>query len=290
MKKNRLLYIILCAICFLSLAACKGVDNEADSDFIADNRHCVLSLPEDYNIFYDNAETYPISMFDENLYNAKTVNGNPKKDGFRYYNVLKNEPFRILTPISIIQTQNANGQTLVYWKLNDTLYKDGDNYNSTHTFTCNVDTEITPVYYEFRPVGILLYEVAENDMPIVQDDEIFDNDGNIKEQAGIHYLYGVYDFEPYQNYWRTDLTLNKFEITYTAKMYAENYSKKYYTLNIEIEADNIFANGKIIVETLYKIYGHGYMTYGSLHVINENVKDIIHTLSIGDHEIKFSFA
>lgn len=279
--------IVVCALCFLLLAACNH-DSDVNDDYIADNEHCVVSLPRDYYISFNNYET--AAIFDKDLYNAKTVNGKEKKDGFIYYNVPKNEPFRILTPLGIIQNKNENGQTLVYWKLNDIFYKDCDNYYSANIFNCNQDTEITPVYYEFRPVGMLLYEVDKNNMPTVPNGEFFDNEGNIKEQIGVHYLYGVYDFEPYKNFWRTNLTLNKFVINETSKMVTENYYKNIYTLNIEIESSNIFENGKIIVETLYKIDGHGYMTYGSKHIISgDETRNVIHSLSIGEHELKFTF-
>ena len=284
--KRIIILVFVSVFCVLSFTACNGNNKETNSNYVSDNEHCVVSLPQDYDISLDNDEV----SFDINLYNATTVNGTPKKEGFRYYKVLKNAPFRILTPLGIIQNQNANRQTLVYWKLNDTLYKDGDNYYSANTFTCNKDTEITPVYCEFRPVGMLLYEVGENDMPTVADDEIFDNEGNIIEQVGVYYLYGVYDFEPYQNFWRTNLTLNKFEINRTSKTVAENYYKDFYTLNIEIESGNLFEKEKIIVETLYKIDGHGYMTYGALHVINgDDARKAIHSIEIGEHILKYTF-
>ena len=277
----------ICVLCVLSFTACNDNRDETNSDYVTDHEHCVVSLPQDYDISFDNDKI----SFDKNLYNAQTVNGKPKKEGFRYYSVLKNEPFRILTPLGMIQNQNENGQTLVYWKLNDTLYKDGDNSYSANTFTCNQDTEITPVYYEFRPVGILLYEVDENDMPTVPNDEIFDDEGLIKEQAGVHYLYGVYDFEPYQEFWRTNLTLNKFAIEVKSKMVAENYYKDIYTLNVEIESGNLFDKGKLIVETLYKIDGHGYMTYGALHVVRgDDAKKAIRSFEIGEHVLKYTFA
>ena len=283
----RNILVCVCAICVLSFTACNDNNKETNSDYMTDHEHCVLSLQQDYDISFDNDKV----SFDENLYNAQTVNGKPKKEGFRYYSVLKNAQFRILTPLGMIQNQNGNGQTLVYWKLNDTLYKDGDNYYSANTFTCNQDTEITPVYYEFRPVGILLYEVGENDMLTVPDDEIFDDKGLIKEQAGVHYLYGVYDFEPYQDFWRTDLTLKKFAINVKSKMVAENYYKDIYTLNVEIESGNLFDKGKIIVETLYKIDGHGYMTYGALHVIKgDDASKAIHSFDIGEHVLNYTFA
>ena len=287
MKKfYRYILVFVCVFCVLSFTACNDNNKETSSDYITDNGYCVVSLPQDYDISCDNDEV----SFDINLYNAKTVNGSPKKEGFRYYKVLKNAPFRILTPLGIIQNQNENRQTLVYWKLNDMLYKDGDNYYSANTFTCNKDTEITPVYYEFRPVGILLYEVGENDLPATPDDEIFDDEGKLIEQDGVHYLYGVYDFEPYQNFWRTNLTLNKFVIDRTSKMVAENYYKDFYTLNIEIESENLFEKGEIIVEALYKIDGHGYMTYGALHVVRgDDAKKAIRSFEIGEHVLKYTF-
>ena len=285
-KVYRYILVFACILCTLSFTACKDNNQETNSDYSTDNGYCIVSLPQEYDISCDNDEV----RFDANLYNAKTVNGNPKKEGFRYYKVLKNAPFRILTPLGMIQNQNENGQTLIYWKLNDKLYKDGDHYYSANIFTCNQDTEITPVYYEFRPVGILLYEVGENDMPTVPDEELFDDEGNIKEQTGLHYLYGVYDFEPYQNFWRTDLTLNQFVITINSKSVAENYYKDFYTLNIEIESGNLFEKGKIIVEKLCKIDGHGYMTYGALHVIrDDDTKKAIHGFEIGEHVIRYTF-
>lgn len=286
MKKfYRYILIAVCVLWVLSLTACNH-NSEANDDYSTDNEHCVVSLPQDYYISFDNDEV----SSDENLYSAKTVNGKPKKEGFVYYKVLKNAPFRILTPLGIIQNQIANNQTLVYWKLNDTIYKDGDNYYSANNFTCNQDTEITPVYYEFRPVGMLLYEVDENNMPTVPNGEFFDDEGNIIEQAGVHYFYGVYDFEPYQNFWRTNLTLNKFVINKTSKMVAENYWKNFYTINIQIEKGNLFEKGKIIVETLYKIDGYGYLTYGSRNIIHsENVGIVIYSRFIGEHTLEFSF-
>lgn len=289
MKKFGIL-VMIAILCCLPLTACNENNNNGSLDFIADELHCVISLPQEYDIIYDDDELSGSSMFDKDLYNADTVNGDKKKDGFRYYNVLKNEPFKIVTPLNIIQNKNESGQTLVYWKLNDTLYKDGDNYYSTN-FSCTKYTEITPVYYAFRPVGMLLYEVDENDMlTTVQDADIFDDDGNIKEQSGVHYLYGVYDFEPNQEFWRTNLTINKYVINHTAKQVAENYYKDFYTLNIEIDKENLFENGKIIVKTLYKIDGHGYMTYGSLHVVQgDDTRKGVRILSIGNHEIKYTF-
>lgn len=198
MKKLGIL-VIAAILCCLPLTACNENDDSGGFDFIADELHCVVSLSQEYGIIYANDEFSSLSMFDKDLYNAETVNGEEKKDGFGYYYVLKNEPFKIVTPLNIIHNKNEKGQTLVYWKLNDTLYKDEDNYYSA-TFSCVKDTEITPVYYGFRPVGIILYEVDENHMPTAPNGEFFDDAGNIKEQGGVHYLYGVYDFEPNRDF------------------------------------------------------------------------------------------
>lgn len=287
MKKfYRYILLFVCVVCVFSFTACNP-DTALNSDYIADSEHCLVSLPQEYIVSFNNFETSAI--FDKDLYNSKTVNGNAKKDGFSYYNVPKNEPFRIVTPESIIQDKNQSRQTLVYWKLNDTLYKDGDDYYSQNTFSCAKDTEITPVYYEFRAVGMIIFEADENGLPTVQDGEIFDDNGDIKEQNGVYCLYGVYDFEPYQNFWRTNLTVNKFTINRTVQTVAENYSKYFYTLYIEIEKENLFNKGKIIVVTLYKIDGHGYMTYGAGQAIQDNHSDVLHTLPIGEHTLKYSF-
>ncbi len=290
-KMKKFFVIILSVIsCCLLLTACSINEFDNSLDFISDNLHCVVSLPQGYDIVYVNDEFDNAPMLNKDLQNAKTVNGKQKNDEFRYYNILKNEPFKIITPISIIQNKNESGQTLVYWKLNNTLYKDGDNYYSETVFFCSENTEITPVYYEFRAVGMLLYEVDENDMPTVQDNDVFDENGTIKEQEGLYYLYGVYDFEPYQELWRTNLTINKYEINQTSQQIAENYNKRFYTINIEINKGNLFNKGKIIVEKLYKIDGHGYMTYGALNVIQgDDTRKAIYTLPVGDHEIRYTF-
>ena len=126
MKRIYLLLIIV-ILCCLPLAACDSNDGNTVSDFIADETHCVVALPNEYDIIYTNDEIASVSKFNKDLDDADTVNGKQKNDEFRYYNILKNEPFKILTPLSIIQNKNESGQTLVYWKVNDKLYKDGDN-------------------------------------------------------------------------------------------------------------------------------------------------------------------
>lgn len=105
MKKFGIL-VMIAILCCLPLTACNENNNNGSLDFIADELHCVISLPQEYDIIYDDDELSGSSMFDKDLYNADTVNGDKKKDGFRYYNVLKNEPFKIVTPLNIIQNKN----------------------------------------------------------------------------------------------------------------------------------------------------------------------------------------
>lgn len=287
--KKVLIFIFTAVFCCLPLVGCNEDAGGGVKDFVADEMHCVVSLPQDYDVFYEAEVRDTQSMFDKDLYNAETVSGKPKKEGYRYYNMLRNVPFKILTPLGVIQNKNADGQTLVYWKLNDTLYKDGDNYNSATTFKCAKDTEISPVYCDFRPVGMLMYEGGCDGLTVVPVGEIFDGDGNIREREGVYYLYGVYFFEPEREFWRTNLTLKKYVINYTVKYVAENYSKDFYTINVEIEKGKLFDRGNVIVETLYKIEGHGFMTYGSKHVINDDFTGAIYSLPIGEHELKYTF-
>ena len=46
MKK---LSVLLCSLllCCLTLAACNNGDNKAVKDFVADERHCVVALPQE---------------------------------------------------------------------------------------------------------------------------------------------------------------------------------------------------------------------------------------------------
>lgn len=278
-----ILAVILCCLAFV---ACGEKPDEKITDFVADNEHCVVSLPTDYDIVFENeAESY--TGFNRDLYNADTVDGEKKKDGFRYYYLLQNERFRILTPLGIIQEKNRNMQTLVYWELNGVYYKDGDNYYSENVFACVKNTEITPVYCNFRAVGMLLYEADENDAPTVEDGELFDTDGKIVERDGLYYLYGVYDFEPDREFWRTNLTIKSFAVHHTVQAVSENYSRDFYTLTVEIGKKELFKSGKLIVETLYKIEGHGYMTYGAMNIVYNDLAVL--TMPIGKHEIKYSF-
>ena len=285
---NVLLSLIMALLCF-SFAAC-AADKAESTDYVGKDGRCVVTIPQDYDIVYENDDIDKSLLFDKDLFNAKTVHGEPKKYGYSYLSVPLNEPFRILTPLGIISNRNENHQTLMYWKLNDTLYKDSDSYYSENVFTCSRDTEITPIYYEFREVGMILFAVDENDGPAVSEAELFDDKGNIIEQDGVYYLYGVYDFEPQREFWRTNLTLRSFDVALTVKAVAENFYKDFYTITVTISADKIFEKGKVILSSLCKIDGHGYMLYGASQVINDGAAEIIHTLPIGDHSIKYSFA
>lgn len=289
MKKfSSLFFIFIFLLCALPLAACNK--NNIKLDFISDELHCVVSLPQEYDIFYSNDETYGTSMFNKDLYNAKTINGNIKKEKYNYYYVLKNEPFRILTPLNIIQNKKQNGQTLCYWKLNNQLYNSTDQYESSNIFTCAQDTEITPLYYDFRPVGMLLLPADADGNPIFADDEIIKNGEILDYNENVYFLYGVYDFEPYQQFWRTNLTINKWVINLIANNDGK-YENQYYKINIEISSNNLFNNGKLVVKRLYKIEGHGYMIYGSSQIIDSNhINTVTHTFSIGKHDLKYIFA
>lgn len=282
--------IVVLIICCLPLTACSESNKGIPTDFVADESHCVVSLPQEYDILYEDNEHADLTMFDKNLYNADTVHGKSKIEGYRYYNVLKNKPFRIVTPLGIMQNRNADRQTLVYWKLNDALFKDGDYYYSANAFTCTKDTEIVPVYCEFRAVGMLLHATNKT-VADEQDDNFFDDNGNIADQDGVYYLFGVYDFEPDQQFWRTNLTIDKYEIHHTTRYVSGNYSQDFYTINIEIAQSNLFDKGELVVHTLYKIDGHGYMTYGAKQIINADATtQMIRTLPIGIHEIKYTFS
>ena len=52
---KKIYFIIVAAIfCCLPLAACDSNDSTSSSDFITDEAHCVVSLPQEYNIIYEN--------------------------------------------------------------------------------------------------------------------------------------------------------------------------------------------------------------------------------------------
>ena len=289
--RKQLGIVILALTLAAMLCAFSGCadDKPKTLDYAGKDGQCVVSLPQDYDIVYEDGDIDKSLLFNKDLHNAKTVNGKQKRAGYNYFSVLLNEPFRILTPLGIIGNKNEIHQTLVYWKLNETLYKDSDSYYSENVFACSRDTEITPVYYEFREVGMVLFAVDENDGPAVSESELFDDSGNIKEQDGVYYLYGVYDFEPQREFWRTNLSLQSFDVALTVKAVAENFCKDFYTVTVRISAGNIFEKGKVILTDLCKIDGHGYMLYGASHVISETSAEIIHTLPIGEHSIKYSF-
>ncbi len=277
---------------FFCFAGCTTAnDDKVNADFVADNQHCVVCLPQEYGLSYDSVEVGVSSMNDEKLVSAATVNGKPKKEGFGYYNVLKNQPFHIFIPLSTQLNRHENGKTLVYWKLNDALFK--DEYNSTNysknSFHCEEYTEIVPVEYEIRPVGLLFHNLGTDETPMVSDSALFDEKGNVKEQEGVYYLYGVYDFEPNQAFWRTNLPIKKFETQCNVKPEGENFSKEYYSITVEIEKDTLFKNGKLIAEKLFKIDGYGYMTYGALNTIKENDCEHIRYTTIKGHELKYKF-
>lgn len=285
-----IMLVMCCLLCCLPLAACDTDEEPEPRDFITDELHCIVSLPQEYDIFYVDEQKYQTAdMFDIDLYSADTVNGKPKKDGFDYFNVLRNEPFRILTPEGIIQNKRADGQTLCYWKLNDELYNSSDSYESEQIFTCSQDTEITPVYYGFRPVGMALVPADEEYNPLVSDDEIIAAvEGRTEEQKDVYYLYGVYDFEPYEQFWRKNITVNKWTINFVAHNEG-NYTNRYYKINAEISVGNLFKDNRFVILQLCKIEQHGYMLYGY-----KNGFDVITGMGtiipLGKHSLNLTFA
>ena len=291
----------LLVFCCLSLTACNKGDEEDEDflDFVTDETHCVVSLPREYDFSYVNEGLSVSLTFSEKLYKAKTVDGNPKKGDFRYYNVQKGEPFRIVKTLSLIRDKLEEGKILVGWQLNSELKKlyreDGSsrfgNYSST-VFSCDKNTEITPVYCDYRPVGMLIYPEDE-DGDAIDPAEIFGEDGAIEEKEGVYYFYGVYDFEPEQTFWRTNLTIKKYEVTerYTNYEKSENtvyanYNSLSYLIDVEFDKGDLFEKGSLKIEKLYKIEGRGYLALGSTGDAYENH---VNSLFIGKNEIKYSF-
>ena len=285
---KKFIALIFAFICCFPLTACDNNNGNKDNikNFVADGSHCVVSILEEYDISIniENSELSDLTMINEDLQNAEKVNGKPKKEGFKYYYVPNNAAFRICTPNIEKLSAKENSKILVYWKLNDTLYKEIDNEGnySKNVFSCWQYTEITPVYYDYREVGVLVYQVDEN-LETVAQDSFFDNNGKIKEQEGVYYLYGVYDFEPEQKFWRTNLTLNKYSYKHCIE---ENY-KEYYQLDIDIATENLFEYGTVVIQTLCKIEGLGYMTGDTM--IYDTGLGMIHTVQLGKHKLRCQF-
>lgn len=291
MKKIALFIMaVMCIFCCLPLAACDTDKEPEPKDFITDELHCIVSLPQEYDIFYVDEQKYQtVDMYGKDLYNADTVNGKPKKDGFDYFNVLRNEPFRILTPLGIIQNKRADGQTLCYWKLNDDLYNSSDSYKSEQIFTCSQDTEITPIYYDFRPVGIVLVPAGEEYNPLVSDDEIIAAvEGTTEEQKNVYYLYGVYDFEPYEQFWRKNITVNKWAVNFCVHNEG-GYTNRYCEINAEISVGNLFKDSRFVMLQLCKIEQHGYMLYGSKSGFDGVITGTGIICAIGKNSLKLTF-
>ena len=77
-----IMLVMCCLLCCLPLAACDTDEEPEPRDFITDELHCIVSLPQEYDIFYVDEQKYQTAdMFDIDLYSADTVNGKPKKDG-----------------------------------------------------------------------------------------------------------------------------------------------------------------------------------------------------------------
>lgn len=276
--------------CTSMLAACGNNDRSRQLavNYVSKDGNCIVSLPNEYDIVFEReqVESQVLKSY-KDLNKAQLVNGKYKKYGMRYYEIPNNAQFRILTPLGVIYDKRANNQTLVHWQLDDRLYSDGDNYYSNTIFACAEDTEITPVYCEFRTVGMLIYPydvTADNGL---SDKDFFNPDGSIKEQDGVYSLYGVYDFEPDSELWRTNLTLSSFLVTHHIKI----YQKDYYTVTVQIDAGNVFDGGDMVATPLCKIDGHGYILYGSSSILKSDraLLGAVHNMSIGEHTLKYSF-
>ena len=289
MKKFFILVFAL--ICCLPLAACANKGDGSIKNFVTDTQHCVVSIQEGYGITL-NVEGSDLSdeiLYNNDLEHAEKVNGNDKKDGFLYFYMPINTPFHVTIQGRTLSERAANCETLLYLKLNNNTYKaeKNDVGQCENIFTCSSDTEITPVYYDHRTVGVLLYEVDSTnlDKPL-KEYNFFDESGKIKEQSGVYYLYGTYDFEPDFRFWTTNLEEELLE-------YNLNKVNDSYSINVEI--GNLFGEDKAFgVVQIDKIYEHGYMlTPLSGIVFEDNTlagpHQVTTTLQLGKHEIKIAY-
>lgn len=254
-------YIILfVAACFLTLTAChEPSDNSTiNTDYTAKEGRCVVSIPNEYGLVYENENLEQDSMLDIDLIHAETVDGMPKKGELQYFSVLLNEPFRVMTPLSFIQKKNDEALTLTEWKLNGIGYQDKDSYLSKNMYTCIENTTIEPVYSDFNTVGMILFLLDEEQNPM---HPIFDESGNIIDQENVKYFYGKYNFDPNKEAWTTNLNVDYFNVT--AKKDENQEGKQNYNISIQFDLTEMVKKGKIAVKSLCKIENHGYMLHPS---------------------------
>lgn len=137
---------------------------------------------------------------------------------------------------------------------------------------------------------MILLETNEDGAPILSENEIFDDNGNIKEQDGVNYFYGVYDFEPRKEVWKTNLELNEFKISHVTKSGGANFYKRTYTISLKIKKSTIFDKGNIIVAQLRKIDRHGYILKGGMsNLIQSYTARFGYTCTIEEHQIQYTF-
>ncbi len=240
--------ILPCIVCCALAAACGGETPEKNADFKPQNGYCVVSVPQDFGIVLESAGA---AQLDYNLINAETVDGVPKKEYTSYFCIPENEPFRISTPPVVIQKKNTERLTLTGWSLNGENYSDCDGNLSKNVFCCDENTEILPVYTEFKAVGLILYLTGDGFTPQY---DIFDDSGNIAESEDVGYLYGAYDFTPRTELWKTNL-----DTEYLSCSAQISGQQKTYTVSTKIDLTSYVKKGKIAVKSLCRIKGGGFM-------------------------------
>lgn len=242
---------IIAIICFFTLTACNnGISNNStNTDYKAKDGYCIVSIPNEYGLVYENKEQE--SMLDIDLVSAETVDGKPKNDDLKYLSVLVNEPFRIMTPLTVIQNKNNSYQTLTAWEINGERYKDNDSYLSKNVYTCSKNTIIEPVYSEFKEVGMILFHINSEQKPTIN---LFDESGGIIEQEDVKYLYGPYEFDSNEESWNTNMDLESFEASYTIKD-----EQRTYKISIRYDLTETLKNGRVAVKSLCQIKDQGYI-------------------------------
>lgn len=242
---------IIAIICFFTLTACNNgtSNNSTNTDYKAKDGHCIVTIPNEYGLVYENDKQD--SMQDIDLVNAETVEGKPKNDKLEYFSVLVNEPFRIMTPLTVIQSKNNDYLTLTAWKINGENYKDSDSYLSKNVYSCSNNTIIEPVYSEFKTVGMILFHIDSEQNPATN---IFDENDRIIEQEDVKYLYGPYEFNPSIELWKTNMELEGFDVSDIV----EN-EQRTYKISSKFDLTEILNRGRVAVKSLCQIKDQGYM-------------------------------
>lgn len=286
--KTKFYKILFMVLCFSTLTACneqEGNSSSIHTDYIAKEGKCVVSISRDYGLVYENADQEQDSMLDIDLIESKTVEGKPKNEAFNYFSVSLNEPFRIMTPYTVIQDKNNEGQTLTEWKINEISYKDEDSYLSKNVYTCIENTVIEPVYSAFKTVGMIIYHIDEEQNP---KNPIFDESGNILEQEDVKYIYGKYAFDPNRDSWTTNLDLDYFNVSLINKN-----NQEVYHIAIRFDLTPILQKGRVAIKPLCKIADDGYMIHplSSTEIISGTNMSMEGTFSIPleEHVLQCTF-